>query len=380
MNKLKSFALSLLLIFGLSFTAHAQIATSCIPSTESGWCIDGPTLKLRNGITSAEVGDNPASTTSGITASTTQTQGQGLLTSELNQVATVGNPNDVVTLTTASIGLRRVVINDGANNLQIFPNTGDNVGAGVNISVVLQVNETVVFVAYDATNWKVESATETLHVEIHDEDNTNAFVVNAINQVHLYHTNGLVSGDITTGWTFDAGGAGTSIAIASIADGGAGEIAVTTSVAHGLAVGDIISQTNLTNAAYRGPFVVNTITSSTIYEVTATFTATGTGTMDQAATFTAGSLGPGFYEISVWVSATSATNNETFDYQVFNNAVGVVGTKIRRKFGTSADFGSFSGGGVLAVASGDKISFGLTNTSSAGNLTIRNLTIVLIRL
>lgn len=175
-------------------------------------------------------------------------------------------------------------------------------------------------------------------------------------------------------------GGGASVAIASIADGGSGEIAVTTSTAHGLSVGDIVSQTNLTDVAYRGIFVVNTINSSTIYEVTATYTATGTGTMDQAAVLTAGAESAGVYSITWYASATSATNNETFDYQCYVNATGVTGTKVRRKFGTATDYGSMSGGGIVSVSGGDKISLVLTNNDSGADLTIRSLTMIAIRL
>ena len=319
-------------------------------------------------------------TTSGIVASTTQTQGQGALISAINEVSVVANPLDTVTLPSAIAGSIVRIINNGANTLQIFPASGDNLGAGVDIATALEANETIVFEAYDATNWKVGAETEIVHAEMHDEDNTDAFVINVVSQVHAYHTNGIVSGDLSAGWTFDAGGAGISVAIASIADGGSGEIAVTTGAAHNLAVGDIVSQTNLTDAAYRGMFIVNTITSSTIYEVTATFTATDTGTMDQASVLIAGTGAAGVYGIDWWASVTSSTNNETFDYQIFKGAIGITGTKVRRKFGTAADFGSLSGGGIVVVADGDRISLALTNNDSAGNTTFRNLTFRLERL
>ncbi len=221
-----------------------------------------------------------------------------------------------------------------------------------------------------------------IHAEIHDEDNTDAFVVNdAGGDFHSYHTNGLTAGDLAD-WTFDAGGGGTSFPIASIADGADSgvDIAVTTTGTHGLAVGDIISQTNLTTAAYVGIFVVKAIISTTVYEVAAVFDDDVTGTMDQAATLDVGAGAEGVYDIAWYASGTSATNNETFDFQLMKGASVITGTKVRRKFGTANDFGSFSGGGVVDIASGDKVSFALSNEDSAGNITIRNLTIIAIRL
>ena len=90
----------------------------------------------------------------GLTASTTQTQGQSALTAEVNEVATVANANDVVTLPTAVAGLKIVIINNGANTLKIFPASGDNLGAGVDTSTTLASGSNVVYQAYDATNWE----------------------------------------------------------------------------------------------------------------------------------------------------------------------------------------------------------------------------------
>lgn len=88
-----------------------------------------------------------------ITASTTQTQGQQPLTLEINEVSTVANANDVVTLVDAAAGLEQTIINNGANTLQIFPASGDDLGAGLNTSTTLSAGGIAKFVAYDATNW-----------------------------------------------------------------------------------------------------------------------------------------------------------------------------------------------------------------------------------
>lgn len=96
-------------------------------------------------------------TVSGITASTTQTQGQGALTGIFNEVSTVANNNDTVTLPSATAGLEVTVINNGANNLQIFPATGDNLGKGVNTSRTIVKTGRIVFRAYNSTNWYMVS-------------------------------------------------------------------------------------------------------------------------------------------------------------------------------------------------------------------------------
>ena len=92
-------------------------------------------------------------TVAGITASTTQSQGQGALTADVNEVSTVANTNDTVTLPAASKGSICMVINNGANTLQIFPASGDNLGAGVDTATTLAASNNVTYKSYDATNW-----------------------------------------------------------------------------------------------------------------------------------------------------------------------------------------------------------------------------------
>ena len=323
-------------------------------------------------------------TNAGLIASTTQDQGEGALTAQINEISTVANNGDTVTLPPAVTGVEIEIIHNGAETLRIFPASGDDLGLGTGALTSfeeLEANERVKFVAYDTTNWAKESTTEIIHAEIHDEDNTDAFVINDFPDFHSYHTNGLAAGDLAD-WAFDAGGAGTSHVIDSIADGvdSGNDIEVTTADNHLLEDGDIVSQTGLDDANYVGIFVVKDIISVTQYEVAAPFDLTGTGTMDQAATLEADAVAAGVYAFAYYISASPVNPNETFDFQLYKEATAVIGSKIRRKFGSGGDFGSMSGGGVVTVADGEKISFALSNENSAANLTVRNLTIVLIRL
>lgn len=96
----------------------------------------------------------PNSVETGITASTTQTQGQQPLTARVSHVAVVANANDVVTLPAAVAGLEVVVLNAGANALQVFPASGDDVDDGAtDASVTLATSERAVFCAIDGTSW-----------------------------------------------------------------------------------------------------------------------------------------------------------------------------------------------------------------------------------
>lgn len=318
----------------------------------------------------------------GITASTSQSQGNGALTADVSQISVVGSANDTITLPIALPGRETLVINDGANVLQIFPASGDDLGAGVNLSTSLEANEVVEFVSYDATNWSVEATTQLRHAEMVDNDNTDAFVISGEDDHTAYHTNGLAAGDLGGGWTFDAGGAGTSHAIASVVDGAASgtDIAVTTSDSHLLVVGDIVSQTNMSVSAYGGTFRVKARISDTVYEVAAVFSDTATGTMDQAAVLVCPIGGGGTYQCAWSCDCTTATNNETIDFALHLQGVHQSKTNGRSKFGTAGDVRAVSNTAILDIVDSDRVSWMVMNTDSVGNVTIRNLNVVLVRL
>jgi len=101
-----------------------------------------------------------ADTDIGITASTTQTQGQQSLIGKYNEISDVANPDDVVTLPAAQAGISAIVRNNGANRLQIFPASGDNLGNGINNSLKMQPLECVAFFCIDNENWDLLSETE----------------------------------------------------------------------------------------------------------------------------------------------------------------------------------------------------------------------------
>lgn len=77
------------------------------------------------------------------------------LTGEFNQVTTVATEDDSKTLSGAKLGLRIAVINQGANKMQIFPNTGDEINSlGVDQPFDLLPGEKVVFLGEGVDNWE----------------------------------------------------------------------------------------------------------------------------------------------------------------------------------------------------------------------------------
>ena len=78
-------------------------------------------------------------------------------------------------LPVAAAGRIITVINNGANTLEIFPASGDDLGAGVGLSTTIQPNDSGTFTAYDATNWKKTAATGLAYGVMTDFDNTDAY-------------------------------------------------------------------------------------------------------------------------------------------------------------------------------------------------------------
>ena len=313
---------------------------------------------------------------SGLTASTNQAQGQGAITAEINQYSTVANEDDTVTLPDAVAGLKIVIINDGAERLQIFPASNDNLGAGVDLPTTLPAFGVVTFTSYDGTNWIKAGGTQASYACMFDTDNTDPFVIVEVNDPHSYHTDGLAAGTPLQGWTFGAGGAGTPLTVSLIADAGGGEINVTT-LTHNLSVGDIVSLNAGGEPSYQGVWEVTAVPSPTIVTLGVAFVSDEAPIMDRAATYTVNAGHEGDYKVTWWASTSAAVANDDFEFEVYKNGVVIPGSKVRRKYSAGGDVGSTSGGALVSVVAGDKISFALTNLDGDGNVTLIHFTMIL---
>lgn len=130
---------------GLYRAASQDIRLSISDSDVIRWLSDGADVLTT---------ENSAGT---ITASTTQTQGQQPLTSSLNIITTVANANDTVTLPSVEAGLRCRIINDGANTLQIFPASGDDLGEGADVAEALVAGASRSYMGTSTTDWDSNS-------------------------------------------------------------------------------------------------------------------------------------------------------------------------------------------------------------------------------
>ena len=75
------------------------------------------------------------------------------VTNDIAEFSTVATAGDSVKLPSAVAGYKITVINNGANALDLFPWSGDNLGAGVDTAVSIASGANATYVSYDATNW-----------------------------------------------------------------------------------------------------------------------------------------------------------------------------------------------------------------------------------
>jgi len=132
------------------YTSSANAATAINFYTGATSTTTGGTIAMSidsNGLIARKV-------TAGITAVNPGGQGDGALVANINEVSTVGTADDAVTLPSAAAGLEIRIINNGVNQLEIWPASGDNAGAGANNAVTLAAGSNVTYVAYDSTNWE----------------------------------------------------------------------------------------------------------------------------------------------------------------------------------------------------------------------------------
>lgn len=85
----------------------------------------------------------------GLTADVGSSQGDGAITSSFNVYSTVATPGDAATLPDVflSVGIQIHIKNDGANSMDVFPASGDDLGQGVDTPLAVPAGTSVAFLA-----------------------------------------------------------------------------------------------------------------------------------------------------------------------------------------------------------------------------------------
>lgn len=130
-------------------TTSAELAGVISDETGSGALVFATSPSLTTPALSGETFSTAAAVTAG-----TNAQGQGALTSDYNVVTTAANNPSGVTLPTATAGRRIVIVNKGANAINVFPASGGIIDAlATNASIQIPVNSGMEFNASSTTQW-----------------------------------------------------------------------------------------------------------------------------------------------------------------------------------------------------------------------------------
>lgn len=133
----------------LSTPISANLASAVTDETGSGALVFATSPSL----TTPSLAGETFSTTNNVTAGT-NAQGQGALTTDINVITTAAANPSGVTLPTATQGRKILIVNKGANAVNVYPATGATIdGLSVNAAISLPVNGLLEFNASSTTQW-----------------------------------------------------------------------------------------------------------------------------------------------------------------------------------------------------------------------------------
>jgi hypothetical protein len=133
----------------LTTPSSANLAAALTDETGTGANVFATNPSLTTPALSGETFSTAATVTAG-----TNAQGQGAITSDNNVITTAAANPSGVTLPTATTGRRIVIVNKGANTVNIYPATGASIDAlSANASIALPVNGVMLFNAASTTLW-----------------------------------------------------------------------------------------------------------------------------------------------------------------------------------------------------------------------------------
>jgi hypothetical protein len=133
----------------LATPSSANLISAVTDETGSGALVFGTSPSL----TTPSLAGETFSTTNNVTAGT-NAQGQGALTTDINVITTAAAAPSGVTLPTATTGRRLLIVNKGANAVNVYPATGATIDAlAVNTAISIPVNGLLEFNASSTTQW-----------------------------------------------------------------------------------------------------------------------------------------------------------------------------------------------------------------------------------
>lgn len=202
------------------------------------------------------------------------------------------------------------------------------------------------------------------YADIHIHENAVATVINTVDIPHL--AQGLFAEQLTPlGFVFEAGSTG---AITVFADATGGKVRAT-SAGHTMADGDIFSISGTTN--YNGIYIASGV-SGNDFEFNDTWVANdATGNFYKGDNLTVLQGAEGIYKIDFHTYGQSAIANKDFEFQSYVNVTFPTNLHAKRRY-SATDTGSTSGGGIVQLNAGDKITFAVINRTDTTNFTLQH--------
>lgn len=243
---------------------------------------------------------------------------------------------------------------------------------GVTTKVLEQTNNAIM-VYSDGSNWEVLQATSVAHFgEMHAHDNSTATVINTAAIPHLMQ--GLFSEEDSEGFLFALGSTGPISAFAEYSTVVSGTTQVT-DVGHGLSSGAILSISGTTS--YNGIFEATVIDSDNYYIVDTFVADDATGNWYEGDSLINNTGKSAKYMIDFNGFGTPETNNDVLSFHLYKGAVNLESLESKRKFTSSTDVGSITASGLVTLADGDTVTFGIINTAGTGDFTMEHVNVVI---
>jgi len=133
----------------LGTPSSANLAAAVTDETGTGSLVFATSPSLTTPSLSGETFSTAATVTAG-----TNAQGQGAVTNDYNVITTAASNPSGVTLPTATTGRRIVIVNKGANAVNVYPASSGFIDAlAINTSIQIAVNGVMIFNASSATQW-----------------------------------------------------------------------------------------------------------------------------------------------------------------------------------------------------------------------------------
>lgn len=229
---------------------------------------------------------------------------------------------------------------------------------------------------WDGVHW--EEISGGLYGEMYMYEATQAVTINTTDVYHAVY--GFSQGALG-GFTFNAG-RNVDANISAESNPAGATLRITTSAAHGLSTGDIVSQSNMNDAGHDGVTAV-TVVDVTNYDCDDIAYVAGAGAsagvVDEGSYLEAADDSEGTYIIHMSISGQAAGTNKVFKWEVNKNA-SAIDTVVGEREYTTTNIGNVASTGIVTVAAGDRLWLSGKNKTDATDFTIEHANINLHKL